>query len=204
MTVNIESPVLEKLAQYKKNLEERENEVFALIDYNEGEITHLETELEQADARHILEYSEETKAARNNILLQIQERRDELQQHYRFIAHLKRRESMYLELTAEEEKDLVNNLEGVTFTTHQKMIEFEKATKILFETYNEFINAYNQTLGSLDSAASLIKSVLGDRKAKLLLNKVDKSYNGSVSRVLNEIRTEIRDPNEYIAKSIEI
>lgn len=201
MTVNIESPVLEKLAQYKKNLEERENEVFALIDYNEGEILRLEAQLEQADARHILEYSEETKTARNNILLQIQERKDELQQHYRFIANLKRRESMYLEITVEEENDLINDLEEVTFTTHQKTIEFEKATKTLFETYNEFINAYNQTLGSLDIAASLMRSVLGDRKTRLLLNNVDKSYNGSVSRVLNEIRTEIRDPNDYLGKN---
>ncbi len=201
MTVNIESPVLEKLAQYKKNLEERENEVFALIDYNEGEILRLEAQLEQADARHILEYSEETKTARNNILLQIQERKDELQQHYRFIANLKRRESMYLEITVEEENDLINDLEEVTFTTHQKTIEFEKAAKTLFETYNEFINAYNQTLGSLDIAASLMRSVLGDRKTRLLLNNVDKSYNGSVSRVLNEIRTEIRDPNDFFGKN---
>lgn len=204
MTVYIESPVLEKLAQYKRNLEERENEVYALIDYNEGEITRLEAELEQADARHILEYSEETKTARNNILLQIQERKDELQQHYRFIANLKRRESMYLEITKEEENDLINDLEEVTLTTHQKMNEFEKAAKTLIETYNEFLNAYNQTLGSLSSAASLLRSVLGDRKTRLLLNNVDKSYNGSVSRVLNEIRIEVRDPNEYIAKSIEI
>lgn len=204
MTVNIETPVLEKLAQYKRNLEERENEVFALIDYNEGEITRLEAELEQADARHILEYSEETKTARNNILLQIQERKDELQQHYRFIANLKRRESMYLEITKEEENDLINDLEEVTLTTHQKMNEFEKAAKTLIETYNQFINEYNQTLGSLGNAASLMRSVLGDRKTRYILNKVDKSYNSSVSRVLNEIRTEIVDPNDYIAKAINI
>lgn len=203
-TVIEKSVVLTKLAQYKRNLEERENEVYALIDYNEGEITRLEADLEQADARHILEYSEETKTARNNILLQIQERKDELQQHYRFIANLKRRESMYLEITVEEENDLINNLEEVTLTAHQKMNEFEKAAKTLIETYNEFINAYDQTLGSLDSAASLMLSVLGHRKTRLLLNKVDISYNGSVSRVLNEIRTEVKDPNDYIAKAINI
>ena len=204
MTVIIESTVLEKLAQYKQNLEERENEVFALIDYNEGEITRLEADLEKADARHILEYSEETKTARNSILLQIQERKDELQQHYRFIANLKRRESMYLEITVEEENDLIKDLEEVTLTTHQKMNEFEKAAKTLIETYNEFINAQNQTHQKLDYAASVMLSVLGHRKTRLLLNNVDKSYNGSISRVLNEIRTEIKDPNEYMAKSIEI
>lgn len=204
MTVNIESPVLEKLAQYKKNLEERENEVFALIDYNEGEITRLEADLEKADARHILDYSEETKTARNNILLHIQERKDELQQHYRFIANLKRRESMYLEITMEEENDLINDLEEVTLTTHQKMNEFEIAAKTLVETYNKFINEYNQTLGSLGNAASLMRSVLGDRKTRYILNKVDKSYNSSVSRVLNEIRNEVVDPNDYIAKAINI
>lgn len=204
MTVNIESPVLEKLAQYKQNLEERENEVYALIDYNEGKITRLEADLEQADARHILEYSEETKAARNNILLQIQERKDELQQHYRFIANLKRRESMYLEITVEEENDLINDLEEVTITTHQKMNEFEKAATTLIETYNEFLIAYNQTHQKLDYAASLMLSVLGHRKTRLLLNNVDKSYNGSVSRILNEIRTEVRDPNNFLAKTIEI
>lgn len=204
MTVIIESTVLEKLAQYKQNLEERENEVFALIDYNEGEITRLEADLEKADARHILEYSEETKTARNSILLQIQERKDELQQHYRFIANLKRRESMYLEITVEEENDLIKDLEEVTLTTHQKMNDFEKAATTLIEIYNEFINAQNQTHQKLDYAASVMLSVLGHRKTRLLLNNVDKSYNGSVSRVLNEIRTEIRDPNEYMAKSIEI
>lgn len=204
MTVNIESPVLEKLAQYKRNLEERENEVYALIDYNEGEITRLEADLEQADARHILEYTEDTKTARNSILLQIQERKDELQQHYRFITNITRRESMYLEITVEEENDLINDLEEVTLTTHQKMNEFEKAAKTLIDTYNEFINAQDQTLGSLDSAASLMLSVLGHRKTRLILNKIDKSYNGSVSRVLNEIRKEVRDPNDNIAKAINI
>ncbi|MGN4127234.1 hypothetical protein ACMGD3_19820 [Lysinibacillus sphaericus] len=204
MTINIESTVLEKLAQYKQNLEERENEVYVLIDYNEGEITRLEADLEQADGRHILEYSEETKTARNSILLQIQERKDELQQHYRFIANLKRRESMYLEITVEEENNLINDLEEVTLTTHQKMNEFEKAAKTLIETYNEFINAQNQTHQKLDYAASLMLSVLGHRKTRLLLNKVDKSYNGSVSRILNEIRTEVRDPNNFLAKTIEI
>lgn len=201
MTVNIESQVLEKLAQYKRNLEERENEVHALIDYNEGEINSLEADLEQADARHILAYSEETKTVRNNILLQIQERNDELQQHYRFIANLKRRESMYLEITPEEEKDLIKDLEKVTLNTHQKMNEFEATVKTLVETYNEFINSYNQTLVSLSDAASLMRSVLGNRKTRLILNNVDKSYNGTVSRVLNEIRTEIRDPNDYLGKN---
>lgn len=201
MTINIESLVLEKLAQYKRNLEERENEVYALIDYNEGKITSLEADLEQADARHILEYSEETKTVRNNILLQIQERKDELQQHYRFIANLERRESMYLEITLEEEKDLIKDLEKVTLNTHQKMNEFEATVKTLIETYNEFINSYNQTLVSLSDAASLMRSVLGHRKTRLILNNVDKSYNGTVSRVLNEIRTEIRDPNDYLGKN---
>lgn len=201
MTINIESLVLEKLAQYKRNLEERENEVYALIDYNEGEITNLEADLEQADARHILEYSEETKTVRNNILLQIQERKDELQQHYRFIANLERRKSMYLEITLEEEKELIKDLEKVTLNTHQKMNEFEATVKTLIETYNEFINSYNQTLVSLSDAASLMRSVLGDRKTRLLLNNVDKSYNGSVSRVINEIRTEIKDPNDYLGKN---
>ncbi|MGR7908541.1 hypothetical protein ACU64V_04035 [Lysinibacillus capsici] len=203
MTINFESTVLEKLAQFKQNLEERENEVYALIDYNEGEITRLEADLKQADARHILEYSEETKTARNSILLQIQERKDELQQHYRFIANLKRRESMYLEITVEEENDLINDLEEVTLTTHQKMNEFEKATKTLMETYNGFINAQNQTHEKFDYAVSLMLSVLGHRKTRLLLNKVDKSYNGAISRLLNEIRTEIKDPYEFVAKIIE-
>lgn len=193
-TVIEKSAVLTKLAQYKQNLDERENGVYLLIDYNEDKLKRLEEALIQAESRYMLEYTQETKLARDTLIEQMEDVKDELQQHYRFVATINRRHAREVQLMEEEKEVLIFNINAASQLANEKaelLVEAIEEIKVIYQT---FMTAYGESYDEVNEIASLLVQTVGRTVARRIFYKSNRHYVGTVAIALKELTNELHDP----------
>ncbi|MGA3678310.1 hypothetical protein [Lysinibacillus sp. RS5] len=200
MTVNIKSAVLEKLEQYKRNQEERENECYANIGYLENEIERLENELITTENRYLIEGTGESKKTYEQVSNQLEELKKDLQLENRFLANKPRRDKAKLELTEEEKTSLLADLAAFTEPINPLVEDFNAKGKAFIKAYNDLMETYEPIEEVFDLAVALIGSVCGTKEQRKIIMKTSfMNPNGlgqNIVRYKNEI-SRMNAPRNY-------
>ena len=195
MTANIESIVLEKLAEYKKNLEERENECYANIGFLENEIERLENELTATENRYLIEGTKESKKIYEQVCNLLEKTKKDLQMEYRFLSNKPRRDKAKLELTEEEKTSLLTDLAAFTDPINPLVEDFNEKGKAFIKAYNDLMETYGPIEEVFDLAVSLIGNVCGKKEQRKIIFKTSFMNPNGLSQNIERYKNEISRMN---------